>query len=126
MGLRGAFIAHLKSAAHNPDRMQCPGCCRWFSGIGGLTQHAESSTARYAIRRSDHYGKFMDMLTGGMVDVKHQHKDGTVQYATANGAVDVFNPKAKLQQELAEQAAKDAELKKKERYWVEHRQDILW
>ncbi|KAK2062891.1 C2H2 type zinc finger-containing protein [Colletotrichum caudatum] len=86
-----ALIIHMKAAtSHYNAKLQCPGCLRYFRDASSLTAHSESETDRCSIRRSQNYRNYLDQLTGGMVDVNENHRDGTVKYEVSTEAVIKF------------------------------------
>ncbi|KAI9794947.1 MAG: hypothetical protein M1833_007321 [Piccolia ochrophora] len=78
-----AFKAHLKSPAHLPDSIRCPSCLRLFKSTTALVQHCESSSSRCDIRYSDGFNQALDTITGGLLETKGFHDDGTIRYEAA-------------------------------------------
>lgn len=62
-------MAHLKGPAHGDKSYQCPKCLRIFKSVEAITYHAESA-GRCQIRETEHYGAFLDQITGGVVQLK--------------------------------------------------------
>ncbi|KAI9663445.1 MAG: hypothetical protein M1829_006083 [Trizodia sp. TS-e1964] len=58
----------------------CPKCHKLFNSSTALVQHCESPTNRCKIRESAKYGKTIDTISGGLLETKGRHADGTIKY----------------------------------------------
>ena len=72
--------AHVTSPAHIGGDSRCPYCLKIFKTTTALVQHAESASARCKIRETGNYGKAMDTFTGGLIETKGYHEDGSIKY----------------------------------------------
>ncbi|KAI9834293.1 MAG: hypothetical protein M1826_004219 [Phylliscum demangeonii] len=74
------FRQHLLSAAHLPERIICPACYKNFNSTTALIQHCESPSNKCQIRHSTDYDRTLDVMTGGLIETRGYHPDGTVKY----------------------------------------------
>lgn len=54
--------------------------------MAAITAHVESQGVRCKIRETSGFRQFVDQLTGGIVDTKEKHGDGTEKYAVSDEA----------------------------------------
>ena len=69
---------------HKLTGNSCPCCLKNFKSHTALIQHCESPSSRCQIRRAFDYNDALNTLTGGLIEVKGRHPDGTVKYEAAN------------------------------------------
>ncbi|OAA69388.1 Zinc finger, C2H2-like protein [Akanthomyces lecanii RCEF 1005] len=81
------IIRHLKSPAHGVKSYQCPKCSRIFKSVEAITSHAESP-GHCRIRETEHYGAFIDQLTGGIVQVDATGGNDGIKYNVQKKAID--------------------------------------
>ncbi|OAA56379.1 Zinc finger, C2H2 [Cordyceps fumosorosea ARSEF 2679] len=81
------IIRHLNSPAHGPKTYECPKCSRIFKSAEAMMYHAESAGARCLIRETEHYGAFVDQLTGGIVQAETNSQRDAVEYSVKKDVV---------------------------------------
>ncbi|KAI9801603.1 MAG: hypothetical protein M1825_003282 [Sarcosagium campestre] len=74
------FRQHLDSPAHRGERITCPSCLRVFNNTTALVQHCESAANRCYIRHRDDFNQALDTITGGLIEVRGYHDDGTLKF----------------------------------------------
>ncbi|KAI1863700.1 uncharacterized protein JN550_009400 [Neoarthrinium moseri] len=63
------LIAHLQSPAHKPTvQFQCPHCQRIYNSMTAAMSHAEQASRICNIRETDEFRKFVNHVSGGMLD----------------------------------------------------------
>lgn len=82
-----SIIRHLKSPAHGDRSYQCPKCLRIFKSVEAITSHAESP-GHCRIRETEHYGAFIDQLTGGIVKVDASGGNDGIKYDVEKKVLD--------------------------------------
>lgn len=112
---KGAFIQHLKSAAHINEKLRCPNCLNYFGSSAALTQHCESQGVRCRIREAGNYESTVDEITIGMGRVAGLHKDNTVKYAVNDA---IFRPNAITEANKIANEARETEF---HTYWKSHK-----
>ncbi|KAK7934802.1 hypothetical protein PG985_000297 [Apiospora marii] len=71
------LTSHLKSSAHKAGmRISCPYCSRLFTTMTNAIAHAESSSQKCQIRKSDLFREFIANVSGGLIDVFMTKPDG--------------------------------------------------
>lgn len=112
------FLAHLRSAAHKNERLQCHGCLRYFDSATALTQHATAQGIRCRVRETDEYDGEVDRFTAGLARTDGKFDDNTIKYATSREA----GPQKTAQDLVDAHRVRIVEKgKKQERYWHENR-----
>ncbi|KAI9827347.1 MAG: hypothetical protein M1819_006989 [Sarea resinae] len=77
------FEAHMRSHLGDTAKLRCPCCLRLFDTATALIQHCETATSRCRINQSDKYGVAIDQFSGGLLEAKGRHEDGTIKYKGA-------------------------------------------
>lgn len=62
----------------------CPSCFKKFKTTAALVQHCESASVRCQIRNSENYNERLDLMTGGLIEVKGIHPDGSIKYEASD------------------------------------------
>lgn len=75
-----AFEAHLVSAAHVAQKVQCPSCLKKFKTTTALVAHAESGSVRCDLRNSTEYDLMLRQMTAGLISADGNWRDGSVKY----------------------------------------------
>lgn len=92
-----SLIAHLKSPAHNRERMLCTTCLHKFNSKAALVQHMESSITRCGVRKSDGFRPTLAKLTGGILDTEpmsHLEDQGDPENMVRDMSKIIVYPKA--------------------------------
>jgi hypothetical protein len=126
----GAVKGHLRSSAHSADRMACPGCARWFNGVGALAAHLETATQTCVVNRAQAFGNIVDMVTAGLVEVRTSRVDGSLRYVVSKNAREVFMAEAikaeQARKKREEEAEIEAKVRERETYWQRNEAQIEW